>query len=282
MSEQTYISQFDESRESESTARRSPLVIGVVALVLIGMVVLFVVDRLYNPQQFRIEQVEVIGQFEHVNAEQVRDLVADALDGNYFSAELGGIETRIRNIPWVYDASVRRQWPSTLKVQIEEVQPIAEWGDKYWLNASGDLVDREEWAGNLPLLDGPAAMQETVWNSFNKWHEMFAVHGISLDRLELDERELWYLTLSLTALAMDRNELVIEAGRGQAMGPGEVVLIVDNINPTARIERLMKALNSELIAEFPGMKSIDLRYPNGFAINWIKRPPDPQNLSDSN
>lgn len=264
--------------EPDSPARRSPWVVGVVFLLLTGMVALFVIDRLYNPRQFRIEQVEVIGQFEHVDAEQVREVVANSLDGNYFSASLESIEEQIRKMPWVFEASVRRRWPNTLQVEIDEVQPIAEWGENQWLNASGDLVDREQWSGSLPLLDGPVSMQETVWKSFSQWHGMFAANGISLDRLRFDERELWYLTLSLTALARDRNALVIEADQGRSLEQAEVTMIVDNGDATVRIKRLINALNSQLIADFPGMKSIDLRYPNGFAIDWVRQPPTSNNL----
>ena len=272
---------FSEQIDSSPTAQRSPVIVGLVFLLLLGMVGMFLIDRLYNPTQFQIKQVEVIGQFDNVDVDQVREIVAKTLDGNYFSANLELIEYRIRNMPWVFEASVRRQWPSTLRVEIEEVQPIAEWGEKQWLNATGDLVDRESETTELPVLDGPPAMREVVWNAFNQWHGRFAAHGISLDRLRFDERELWYLTLSLTALALDRNELVIEADQGQSLDQAEVTMIVDNGDASARIERLIKALNDQLIAEFPSMKSIDLRYPNGFAIDWVSQPPDPNEISDS-
>ncbi len=266
-------------------------------LLLLAMIGIFTVDRLYNPGKFRIEQIEVRGQFREVNAERVKESVETALQGNYFSASLEHIETAIKELPWVFDASIRRQWPSTLVVEVEEVQPIAEWGTDQWLNASGDLVSRESSDQQLPALSGPVSMQETVWKMFQEWHGKFASHGLSLDRLRFDERELWYLTLSLTALAIDRSALAkteeessplsvtISAESGET-GPAhdylaEVTMIVDNADATPRINRLIKALNSQLIAEFPSMKSIDLRYPNGFAINWIKRSPATQKLTES-
>ena len=41
----------------------------------------------------------------------------------------------------------------------------------------------------------------------------------------------------------------------------------------ARIRQFLAALHHRLIAEFPAMRSIDLRYPNGFAIGWKTSPP---------
>ncbi len=280
-------SEFNEvdfqSNESESG---SSWVAGLVFILLLALVALFVVDKLYHPGRFPIEQVEVHGQFRHVDGAEVKKAVEGSLDGNYFSASLESIEQHIRQMPWVFDASVRRQWPSTLVVDVEEVQPVATWGDTQWLNASGDLVKREPWDASLPVLHGPDSMQQTVWQTFQNWHGMFAAHGLSLDRLKFDQRELWYLTLSLTALALDRTVAeVLQPGNdlpeANTMARAEVTMIVDNSDATARIKRLIKALNSQLIAEFPAMKSIDLRYPNGFAINWVTQHPDPNKLTES-
>ena len=269
------------SEDTLQSNSRSGWVVGVVFAVLLGFIFLFIADRLFHPQKFRIEEVEVRGQFNHVDGQQVKEVVEESLNGNYFSASLDGIESEIKDLPWVFDASVRRQWPSTLIVEIDEVQPIAEWGEKEWLNSSGELVPREPWDGNLPLLAGPVSMQEMVWGAFQEWHGMFAAHGLSLDRLEFDERELWYLTLSLTALALDRNAIVSAQEDDGQNHAAEVTMIVDNSDATARIKRLIDALNTQLIAEFPGMKSIDLRYPNGFAINWINRSPETKTLTES-
>ena len=280
----TDITQEMVSMEAENNyhaTSRSAWVIGIVFVVLLGFILLFMVDWLYHPQKFRIEEVEVRGQLNYVDGSDVLGVVESSLDGNYFSTSLGGIENKIKDISWVYEVSVRRQWPSTLIVEIEEVQPIAEWGENQWLNSNGDLVPRENWDGNLPLLSGPESMQEMVWDAFQEWHGMFAAHGLSLDRLEFDERELWYLTLSLTALALDRNEIVPASADKELAHAAEVTMIVDNSDATARIRRLISALNTQLIAEFPGMKSIDLRYPNGFAINWIKQSPENKTLTES-
>ena len=254
--------------------------VALVFLMLLGMISLFVADQLYHPEKFRIEQIEVRGQLKHVNGSQVTKVVQQSLDGNYFSASLDQLEAEINQIPWVFNTTVRRQWPSTLVVRIDEVQPIAEWGDDQWLNSSGDLVKRQPWNHPLPVLRGPIAMQKEVWRSFQRWHEKFVSHGLSLDRLEFDERELWYLTLSLSALAIERVANIAGVD-SQPLTKAEVTMIVDNGDAEGRISRLIEALNSQLIAEFPGMKSIDLRYPNGFAIDWIKQSPDSQKLTNS-
>lgn len=249
-----------------ASVARNPWVTGLAALAVVAMMILLAADRLYNPDKFRFEQVEVRAAFIHVDSEQVRAAVEATLNGNYFSASLEAIAQGLRKMPWVFSAAVRRQWPATLVVEVDEIQPIASWGDHKWLNATGDLVDRQPWDGALPQLSGPDTQQQQVWQSFQAWHQIFAAHGLSLQRLRLDERELWYLTLSITAL--QRNAI---SNQSIAGGLNHVVtMIVDNSDATARIKRLINALNSQLIAGFGDIKSIDLRYPNGFAINRIK------------
>lgn len=284
----------DAADADDSRSRLSLWGIVLVFVLLVGVIGLFLLDWLYHPEKFRIEEVEIHGRLEHLDPELVRTAVATELDGNYFSARLEDIEAAVRELPWVIDASVRRQWPSTLVVGVEEARPIAAWGADRWLDTSGDLVARESWDGWLPALDGPENMKEFVWRTFREWHGMFAEQGLSLDRLEFDERELWYMTLSLAgqevphhpAEAEAKEKEKAESETGADVPPpaiiAEVVMIVDNLDAGARIRRLISALNSQLIAEFPGMRSIDLRYPNGFAIHWVNDVPDLHGLTGTN
>ena len=244
----------------------------VVFLFMLGLVVLFTADRLFHPKKFRIEQVQIDDQLQHVDSIQIKEVVQQSLSGNYFSADLRAIERSIRDLPWVFNASLRKQWPGTLVVEIEEVQPVAEWGDEQWLNVTGDLVEKESQAMQLPRLSGPAFQKDKVWQAFRTWHDMFSAHGLILESLVLDERELWYLDLSLTALALEQQSenVTEETNSNSAVATsGKVGMIIDNIDATARITRFIQALNDQLISDFPSMKSIDLRYPNGFAIQWI-------------
>ncbi len=271
-----------DTEAGDDRPRSSLWVIVLVFVLLVVIVGLFLLDWLYNPEKFRIEEVEIRGQLEHVDTELIRTAVASELDGNYFSARLEDIEGAIRTLPWVFDASVRRRWPSTLVVGVDEVSPIAAWGSDRWLNATGELVEREHWDGNLPMLDGPEHMKEVIWDAFQEWRGLFADQGLSLDRLEFDERELWHMTLSFDGL-MDRRRIpgADTADRSPPVAAA-VVMIVDNLDADARIRRLIRALNSQLITEFPNMRSVDLRYPNGFAIHWVNDGPNALELADSN
>ena len=248
---------------------------GIIALALLVLCVLFVLDHLYDPEHFRIREVEVRGRYSQVDGQQVKERVEQSLSGNYFSLSLPAIEARIEQLPWVFSASVRRQWPDTLMVDVAEVQPVAKWGQHQWLNSTGDLVERQAGAAgqNLPLLSGPDNRKQAVWQAFRRWSEMFAGNGLSLVQLRFDPRGLWHLKLSLSALALERTAGA--ADRQTALAP-VTMIVAQEASPEqtdARIRQFLAALHHRLIAEFPAMRSIDLRYPNGFAIGWKTSPP---------
>jgi cell division protein FtsQ len=154
-----------------------------------------------------------------------------------------------------------------------EVQPVARWGNDKWLNFTGDLVDRQmeyqmEGNSDLPLLFGQEADLEIIWNAFQQWSGRFASNGLNLNELKLDDTGLWNLKLSLGALALNSEQIRKRDTENWDMSK-QVTMVVDRGNAFPRIQRFIAALNQELIVQFPDMNSIDLRYPNGFAIGWL-------------
>lgn len=226
---------------------------------LFALAALFAADALYNPEKFRIKTIEVHGRFARVDAGQVERAVAGALSGNYFLADTAAIEARVAMLPWAHRAKVRRKWPDTLMVSVTEVQPVARWGRGQWLHVNGELAGRLPGAdASLPRLSGPQGSRRAVWEAYQKWSGIFAANGLVIDSLRLDARGLWRLQLSLSALAR------------QAGGGNSVEVVLRHAHADARIARFARAMPRRLIAAFPAMRSIDLRYPNGFAVGWRK------------
>jgi len=257
---------------------RPAWVVTLISVLILALLALFLADRLFHPQKFPIREIEVRGELVRVDGKEVTKIVKHSLDGNYFSLNLLRLERQIEKMPWVLSASLRRQWPSTLVVEIIEVHPVALWGEQKWLNFSGELVNRRDHnlLVNLPLLNGPDSQKDEVWRNFRKWSELFARHGLSLDGLSLDERDLWHIRLSPGALNVDRDWSENEGEQVHV-----VTMVAQKAHADARIRRFVEALNRELISQFPAMKSVDLRYPNGFAIGWNASAPAAQNMTKS-
>ncbi|NKB63743.1 MAG: FtsQ-type POTRA domain-containing protein [Gammaproteobacteria bacterium] len=245
-------------------------VILVAFLMVIALLVVLLADRLFHPGKFQINEIEVKGEFNRVDGEQIKQVVESYLVGNYFSASLSRLESHIEALPWVFSASLRRVWPSTLQVEIIEVKPVAKWGQDRWVNFTGDLVKRQDAESDvdLPRIDGPESEQLKIWENFKTWSNLFAAHGLSLNLLRLNHGHLWYLDVSLGALAATYQEDA--SASAAALQKHSVEVVVERTNAQEKIERLIDVLKEELLLGFASIRSIDLRYPNGFAVEWFK------------
>ncbi len=222
-----------------------------ILLPLLILAVVFFVDYLYNPQQFPIRDIVVRGQFDRIDSAQVLSTVEQFLTDNYFTVKLPQIEMRVEQLPWVFNASVRRRWPDTLFIDVVQKQPVAQWGEHQWLNASGDLVDKEtvSFEQELPLLSAPDEQKGAVWQTFLRWETWFATNGLHLDKLKLTPQGLWYLTVSTPMHE-------------------SIDIIVRQQNADRRIEQFCKIFSDQVITKSSYIRSIDLRYPNGFTVAW--------------
>lgn len=238
---------------------------------LLVVLSLFVVDWLFRPDKFQIDEITINDQLRNVDGEQVKNVVQSALDRNYFSVDLKQLESEVEQLSWVLSASIRRQWPSTLVVDVTEIKPVARWNTGKWLDFTGVLVlqqpeDNEDY-NDLPLLDGAEDQIDVIWKTFQQWSGRFAFNGLSLKALSLDSGGLFDFQLGLGALRLSSSQYNKDDQVADT-DTGNVSMIVEMENLTMRVQRFMDALPRQLIIQFPKMETIDLRYPNGFAISW--------------
>lgn len=108
-----------------------------------------------------VRQVEISGDVRQPRLDIYREILSGGSD-SMFLLDIGELRTRLVALPWVADASIRRQWPDTLVIQIVERAPIAIWqvNGRYLLTDGSDrplppapLADYAD----LPLVVGPGA-----------------------------------------------------------------------------------------------------------------------------
>lgn len=260
----------DRNRDSSSVSGWE-IVIGRLLLTL--LLILFVADWLLQPDKFQIEEILVYGESIDPGDEQVKKVVQNALDGNFFSISLEQLESEVEQLPWVFSASLRRQWPSTIVINVVEAELAARWGTDKWLSLAGDLIVRpvnEKWDhGALAQLDGPEDQVDVVWKAFQQWSGKFASVGLSLDALSLSPTGLLDFRISAAAPGL-QGESDNPDGRIADTDSG-VTLIVELKNSWTRVQRFLDTLDRRLLVRFPEMASVDLRYPNGFTISWRDR-----------
>lgn len=216
---------------------------------------------------FTITHIEIAPMsstgFQYVTPVNLQTALGGQVQGNFFLMDLDAVRQKIQSAPWVRLAAVQRVWPSTLRVHIEEQQPLALWNENQMINTWGEAFTAnpgelpDELA--LPQLNGPASSERLVVQRYAEIVRWFEPLGFSVREATLTPRYAWEVTLS--------DGVHLNLGRDPAADGADPHGRPGALPFAARIERFVQAwpaltqrLGGRLIA------SADLRYPNGFAI----------------
>lgn len=210
-----------------------------------------VLDWLLRADTFPIANVNFEGQFEHVTSDHLVKAVKDNIRGNFFAADLNLVKQHVESIPWVYRASVRRQWPRDLHIRFEEQELVAKWGEDVWLNHSGELVrlNAQYVAHDLPQLQGPKGTHVQVLARYQDFSELLKPVALRIVDVTLTPRRTWRLQLDTGA-----------------------TLVLKRENPDVKIKRFARVYREALAKHESKIKQVDLRYTNGFAVEWSVPP----------
>jgi cell division protein FtsQ len=202
-----------------------------------------------DPQQWPVDRIHIEGRFRQLQQAHVQEAVAPLAAAGFFVVDVSDIKTRLEQMAWVDQVSVRRVWPDVLDIRVREQQPVARWGDGAFINARAEVF-RPETAvqlNALPRLDGPGGYQRRVLQMHTRMQALLKPLALGVDRLSLDARRAWRLRLS--------NGLTLEVGRN---------------HPLQRVERFVRVYPAILAAAEGRLAAVDLRYSNGFAARWQK------------
>jgi len=251
-----------------SDARLTNFIANLLALLavfaLLAGAVVWVAQRPYfSISTLQIEPVGDAPELGYVSPASVRATVAGRIVGNFFSVNLDDTRKLIEMVPWVRHASIRRIWPNTLRVSIEEQQPLALWNENEMINTWGEAftANQGELADDaqLPQLNGPENSERLVVQRYAEIARWFAPLNVHVREVTLSPRYAWEVQLS--------DGMRLSLGRDPAADVADPHGRSGALPFAARIERfvqvwprLAERLNGRAIA------SADLRYPNGFAI----------------
>lgn len=204
---------------------------------------------------FAIARIVVNGDLVHNNAITLRANVAPHLVGNFFTVDLRAARQAFEQVPWVRQAQIKRAFPGSLQVQLQEHDAVAYWGPESGsalvnsygevFEANGGEIDDED----LPRLKGPGGSSAEVLQMIGAVAPVFERLGLPVQELELTGRGGWRATLD--------SDAVVELGGGTQ---NEVV---------ARAERFVRTL-TQVVAQYgrrvDALESADLRHEGGYAL----------------
>jgi cell division protein FtsQ len=189
---------------------------------------------------------------QRVSIEQLEHAARSSIVGNFFTVDLDATRRAFEKLPWVRHVAVRRQWPDSMHLVVEEHEVTAHWRH---LNGSTGLVNRQGEifiaelpadSGPLPQLSGPEGSAADLLRRHAEFSTLLAPAGRHIEMIALSPRLAWQLKLD--------DGMTVKLGRD-----------LEQISLGARLARF--ASHYDQVEQRRGtLRVADLRYPNGFAL----------------
>jgi len=216
-------------------------------MVTVFVAAIFGADFIYKQIDTPLSKIMVGGNFNHLEEQELAELVNMEIDGGFLSMNLNQLRQELQSHPWIHQVSVRREWPSTLKVEVIEEVPIARWGKKDFLNRLGDQLSLPENSNlkSLPVLEADFGSSQDMIAQYLLLAELLAPTDLRLTELQRDAVGAWQIeTASGLRIVLGRDQII------------------------EKIRRLIVVWGSGLDVQLNNIATIDLRYPNGLAVSW--------------
>lgn len=225
------------------------LSIALVLLVIIGGVFLW--RWVHEPGVFPIRHVKVEGDLTHESPSAIEKTLQSGMQGGFFSLQDSAAKQGLLAMPWIARVSFRRVWPDTVTVKIIEQKAVARFGKNGVLNENGDVFypDSKTIPLNLPDLEGPVDQSKVLFQFYQNINTVAHLIGLSVTALHENAEQSWDLVLS--------NQTKVILGRQEAL---------------PRFNRFVAIYPKIIAISSTPMVSVDLRYPNGLAVQYQNTP----------
>ncbi len=207
---------------------------------------LSVVNLLKNSLYFPIKTVKISGA-QHIDHAVLQSFLTSYVNHGFFGVEVNTIKDRLLENTWITEAKVRRIWPDQVLIKLIEKNPIARWGKTSILSTQGDLFtpDKQELLSYLPQFYGPDGKQQELIQHYHTINQLLAPLHILVIRLELTATDIWHITLT--------NGIQLKAARKDFL---------------THFSHFVKVYPKVIGNRETEVNYVDLRYPNGIAVQW--------------
>lgn len=135
--------QMDESRTYKSLVKKHAggMTFLLVVLLLLTFLIHSVISWMWDEDRLPLSKLVLQGDLNYVTAENVQSALSN-LDhiGTFMSQDVDVIQQSVQTLPWVAQASIRKQWPDTIKVYLTEHTAEAVWNGQALLNLQGKYL----------------------------------------------------------------------------------------------------------------------------------------------
>lgn len=214
-----------------------------------------------DAQRLPLSKLVVTGDRHYTRNDDIRQsILALGSPGTFMTQDVNIIQQQIERLPWIKQASVRKQWPDELKIHLVEYVPIARWNDQHMIDAQGNAFSVPASRTSkqiLPMLYGPEGSENEVLQGYRDMGHVLAKDRFTVKEAAMTARRSWQLTLT--------NDIKLNLGRG------------DTMKRLARFVELYPVLQQQSQADAKRISYVDLRYDSGAAVGWIPAPVEEPN-----
>ncbi len=226
------------------------LLLGLLVLAILASPVLAVLNGWLGGQHWPMKHLSVSAPFHFVSQVQIQKTITPHLKQGFFAVDLTQINRDLSALHWVERVEVRKQWPDTLVVKMQEYRPLAVWNGKRMLAEQGSIFAMPNTKlPALPAFNGPDLRAQEMRQFYQLTQPLFGSVGLRIAALSLNERNAWRVVLS--------DGLVLDMGR-------------NDVEP--RLARFIALLPKIKRDDKRQLVQADLRYTNGFALVWKDAP----------
>ncbi len=199
------------------------------------------------PGLFPLQSVRLSAAPQRVEAAEVLQVVRDEVHGNFFTVDIERLRQSLEKLPWVRNVSIRREFPHSLAVRLEEHLSFARWNNSALVYQQCEvfMAYSEQMLPGFIGQDGTAA---EVMQHYAQFSQQLAALDLQVKQLVLSPRHAWQLRLS--------NGMVLELGREEMQ---------------QRLARFVEVYPYSLASIQSRVKHVDLRYRNGFAVSGLTK-----------
>lgn len=223
-------------------------------LSLVGTLWLWILD----PSTLPITAVRIEGELQNTDPQVLQAMVFKTVKGGFFNINLTAVRSTLLSNPWIKNVQIKRQWPDTLLIHVQERTAVAQWLDKALIDNEGNLLNlpktkfislkSNQTKMDLPRFAGPPTWAGEILKHYNQLAPRVALVGLQIREFGCNAQSRWYI--------------VLDNGMKLRLGRGDIEI---------RMQRFLKVYKSRVTQSLitSGGKSlvqIDLRYTNGIAV----------------
>jgi len=202
---------------------------------------------LHQPDLLPIRSVKLTAAPVQVDAEQVLQVLREQVRGNFFTVDIEQLRIELEKLAWVRQVNIRREFPNRLSVELAEHQALAHWNNQALVNSYGEVFNAAT-SAPLPDFSGQVGNSAQVAEQYALCNTQLAKVNLQVQSIALSPRFAWQLRLD--------NGLVLELGSREMQ---------------ARLARFVEVFPYSLASQQSVVKSVDLRYRNGFAVSGLNK-----------